>query len=390
MQDSFEFGTMDGKPALYQLQHERERSMAYEDRLACQIAKSCDVPYFIPPDMIDPFNKEGSNLDMGGNLETLPGGTFYRGTVQSPGFNMHEPFNATIPWSSEYQKVQRKALEEAGNRVLDLDTSFLAVGHVDEIINIVKTNKPAPCNFAVMLASPKKAFELMEKEAQNLSPESNNDRRQGFIFINLIISEAMAGATPLNGGKTTSQTNEMRSENAPVNRCADVNYQNLNLRYAQRPISDAEVNDIYSRNCIDNSSLESFVRSNEYEILKRINLEEEFERPSIQKIMDQNKEKLVAEIARTTSCSNPPIIDVPVFFRSGLSYAPDLVNSVVHTPPNGASTIIMPRTYFKPFDQYMEDTLKSFGVTPTFAHDMGYHLLQGQVHCGTNTARICK
>ncbi|MCF8059891.1 MAG: protein-arginine deiminase domain-containing protein [Bacteriovoracaceae bacterium] len=396
MQDSFEFLTLDGKPALYQLEHQREYGSNYEERLACQIAKSCDIPYFIPPDMVDPLNKDFNSINSGGNLETLPGGTIYRGVLKTSGyrFNQASP-DRTYPIVSPAQIKQRTAFEAAGNRVLDLDTSFLEVGHVDEIINIVKTNRPAPCDFAVMLASPEKAFELMEGEVGSESaprtsprpvsrPRNNQGSVKPTLFENIFLSKAYAGAMALNPIP--------REELSPADsRCAEVSYRSLKMEYADRAINQSEINDIYSRNCIDNRSVETFVNSDEYQILKRINLEEGPEgASSISQIMENNKRELLAELAQTSGCSNPPVIDVPVFFRKGLSYAPDLVNGVVHPNNSGTSTIIMPRTYFKPFDDYVENELAALGVRGTFAHDMGYHLLWGQVHCGTNTARICR
>ena len=34
--------------------------------------------------------------------------------------------------------------------------------------------------------------------------------------------------------------------------------------------------------------------------------------------------------------------------------------------------------------------MSEIGVKTTFVHDMGYHLKQGEVHCGSNSARVCK
>jgi hypothetical protein len=387
MQDSFEFMTLDGKPALYQLEHQREFESSYEDRLACQIAKSCDIPYFIPPDMVDPLNADNNSLNSGGNLETMPGGTIYRGILKTPGYGENGGFpSRTFPVETFAQRKQRTALEAAGNKVLDLDTSFLRVGHVDEIINIVKTNRPAPCNFAVMLASPEKAFELMEAEvtsefapAESLRPvpRPSSSFVRPTIFEMIFLSKAYAGFN-------LNATPEDHS-------CMEVSYASLQREYAYRPISDSEINDIYSRNCIDSQSVRSFVKSDEFEILKRINLEEGPEGSiPISQIMENNRRELLAELSQTSGCSEPPVIDVPVFFRDGLSYAPDLVNGVVHPNNSGSSTIIMPRTYFKPFDDYVEKELAAVGVKGKFAHDMGYHLLWGQVHCGTNTARVCR
>lgn len=382
MQDSFEFGTLNGKPALYQLEHHSEQGRDLSTRLTCAIAKSCNVPYLIPPDMVDPNNADYNSLNSGGNLETMPGGTMYRGTIQTDGFPKYNTNGSLeVPFESQAQKVQRESLEANGNKLLDLDTSFLSVGHVDEIINFVQTNQPAPCNFALLLASPRKAFELMESTANQINLEKENEGDAGFIqdIQNLLIPKAHAGAMKLFGGDDDTPSEDID--------CEEVSYRELLYDGAFEKISEEKTNEVYERNCIDDQSVTTFVDSDEYQILKRENLEGP---PSIEDVMNRNKDALLRELAQTSGCSAPPVVEVPVFFRGGVAYAPDLVNGVVHTNQNNTSTIIMPRTYFRPFDQYMEDELTKLGVGATFVHGLGYHLLSGQVHCGTNTARICK
>tara|TARA_Y100000782_G_scaffold97334_1_gene110275 strand:- start:471282 stop:472979 length:1698 start_codon:yes stop_codon:yes gene_type:complete len=382
MQDSFEFGTLNGKPALYQLEHHTEQGRDLSTRLTCAIAKSCNVPYLIPPDMVDPNNADYNSLNSGGNLETMPGGTMYRGTIQTDGFPKYNTNGSLeVPFESQAQKVQRESLEANGNKLLDLDTSFLSVGHVDEIINFVQTNQPAPCNFALLLASPRKAFELMESTANQINLEKENEGDAGFIqdIQNLLIPKAHAGAMKLFGGDDDTPSEDID--------CEEVSYNELLYDGAFEEISEGKTNEVYERNCIDDQSVTTFVDSDEYQILKRENLEGP---PSIEDVMNRNKDALLRELAQTSGCSAPPVVEVPVFFRGGVAYAPDLVNGVVHTNQNNTSTIIMPRTYFRPFDQYMEDELTKLGVGATFVHGLGYHLLNGQVHCGTNTARICK
>ncbi len=377
MQDSFEFTSLDGKPAIYQLEHYREERSSFEDRLACQIAKSCNLPYFIPPDMVDPYNSDINSLNSGGNLETMPGGTLYRGIVKSNGFsNYNMPEDTRAPYQTDYQRIQRESLEAAGNKVLDLDTSFLSVGHVDEIINIVKTNRPAPCDYAVILASPEKAFELMEATAARTAPTPEE------------LEQELTQPT-----KKRISSSFSLIENRPQRDidCSEVGYYSLAVEGISNRLSPERVEEIYNLHCMDEQSIHSFVESDEYQILKNENLEGYNPGdPSISDVMQENRDALVAELARTTECSNPPIVEAPVFFRGGVSYAPDLVNGVVHPNAQNTSSIIMPRTYFQPFDQYMEKELSSLGVGSSFVHSVGYHILDGQVHCGTNSARICK
>jgi hypothetical protein len=348
MQDSFQFTSLSGKPALYQLSHKYEAGTNFEDRLACELARKCDIPYYVPPDLVEPGQEVANNLNGGGNLEVLPGGSFYTGTIQTDGHSLNVPDDAEIPYSTYNQNIRKRSLEASGNTVIELDVSFLNIGHVDEIVNIVKTNKASPCDYAVLMASPSKAFELMETEAQ------------------IRESDSVEGD----------------------NRCSKDTYEDLYYEGTESVIGHERVSEVYSKSCIDGEPIESYVQSTEYEILKRENLTDTSP-VSIAQIMENNKVTLIAELQKSTGCQSPDVIDVPVFFRDGLSYTPDLVNGVVETSGDSASKVLLPRSYFGPFDNYVNDELQKVGVDTTFIHDMGYHLRSGEVHCGTNSARIC-
>ncbi|MDA9793054.1 protein-arginine deiminase domain-containing protein [Bacteriovoracaceae bacterium] len=373
MQDSFQFLSVNGKPALYQLEHFRETGTPIKNRLACELARKCNLPYFIPPDMVDPLNKDYNSLNSGGNLEVLPGGTFYTGIIKTEGFHRNLRGNAKVPFRTKFQNIQKKSLESSGNKVLELDTSFLSVGHVDEIINIVKTSNSAPCDYAVLMASPEKAFELMEQTADKVD-KLKKDTSFLFHFGDLFVSSAYA-------------QNIIISDSA-TNRCSEHSYSSLNRDGSNTVISKEQTETIYKNSCIDGEPIERYVNSNEYKILKRENLDSDSP-ASIKQIMNENRVALIDELRKTTKCNSPQIIPIPVFFRNGLSYTPDLVNGVVHTPPGEPSNVILPRSYFNPFDKYVKEELKKYGVSTTLVHDMGYHLKQGEVHCGTNSARIC-
>lgn len=370
MQDSFQFTTIDSKPALLQLDHHSEQGERFENRFACDLAKSCDIPYYIPPDMIDPLNQEASSLNSGGNLEVLPGGTILTGTAQSKGFNNHAR-DRDIPFRTKFQEKQKKSFEESGNKVLEIDTSFLSVGHVDEIFNFVKTNNPAPCDYAVMVANPKLAFSIMEETAHKLKLSKKN---QQSFFSKFLFSNVYAAGLK-----------KLKKHNI----CKDVSYNVLKRTGFTGPIPESQIQKIEENFCIDYFGIEDFVSSPDYLIYKRENLTSA-DPSNIQSIMDKNKELVLQELKDSTGCKNPVVIDIPVFFDDGLSFTPDLVNGVVQTPPNEASNIILPRSYFKPFDDYVKRELRKHGVFVSMTHDMGYHLAQGEVHCGTNSARICK
>ena len=381
MQDSFQFTTIDAKPALYQLTHGRESGQKIEMRLACKLARNCDIPYYIPPGMVNPYNIEENNLNSGGNLEVLPGGTFLSGVRK------YSYGDEIKPLRTRFQNTQKYLLEKSGNRVLEIDTSFLRVGHVDEIFNFVKTDRPAPCDFAVMMASPEKAFELLEKAAS-----SNVSIFNRINPLSFFIGPAYAG---------------MRA--APSIPCSQYTERKLELRDINYPISENEIAKMKKYKCINGMTAQSFVRSRTYSIIKNRNMDawgdsytdwqisEDGEmkkvlvrRQGANHVLGANRELIAEELKKTTGCKNPPVIEIPVFFRNRLSFTPNLINGVVQTPPGGASSVILPQSYFAPFDEYVEKELSKYGVSTTYVHDLGYHLKHGEVHCGTNSARICR
>ncbi|WP_127718005.1 protein-arginine deiminase family protein [Halobacteriovorax sp. HLS] len=342
MQDYFQFTSVNGKPAIYQLEHIRESGMSLEARVACEIAKSCNLPYFIPPDMVKERNKDARNMNAGGNLEVLPGGTFLRGVQKRDGYQ-----RPNSSWGSfaetKTQRDQEDALEDSKNRVLDLDISFVQTGHIDELFNVVKTNAPAPCNYAILASDPKLAVEILEKEAAKKREISKN--------------------------------------------CSDFDYEKLKNKFNKvKGFSKTELANIYASQCINGQDVKSFVSSKVFSVLKRVNVEQSDSNYDRQR---DNIKDLVKELKKTTKCNEPKIISVPVLFRDGFSYTPELTNGVIQTPESGASRAILPRTYFGPFDQYIEKELKKYGVETTLVNDLNYHLNSGEVHCGTNTARVC-
>lgn len=364
MQDSFEFASLAGKPALYQLEHGNEimtpvygsldkfKTLEYKDRFACQIANSCNLPYFIPPDLVDPMNIDSHTINSGGNLEVLPGGTFYRGVVMNPAKSQYVPIGAATPYQTPSQQRQKEMLEKSKNRVLDLDISFLKVGHVDEFMSVVKTDRAAPCNFAVMIVDPQLAFDLLEEKSKSSSA------------LSLVIGDAYAASKSPPECQMTSFTaaNVFENEDGP-------------LEYAE------EVEAIYNGRCINGMGQDYFVKSQDYEIIKR-------ENESIKRVLKENERKVVDELKATTACQSPVIIRVPTFYRDGLSYTPNLVNSLIQTE-SGPSHVLAPRSYIKSFESYLERELQKYGVTISYVKSMNYHLKMGDVHCGTNSARVC-
>lgn len=238
IRDQFQFINKNGQPAILQIEYPRDNEYPIADRMACQISQECNIPYYTPENFSfvgNPFIN--SSLDMGGNLEVLPGGTFMRGVMGDSRHAFRNHWIAEDPTLMEtpYQRRLKETLEENGNRVIDIDVSFSEVSHVDEIFNPVRTNSPPPCDYAILMASPRKAIELLEQQVQASS-------------------------------STLSTTEEQRQT------CRDYNYANLRNRFVGSLVDPAVVNEVYNSHCIDGFTLQEFVAQDEYEILKEYNL----------------------------------------------------------------------------------------------------------------------
>lgn len=327
IQDAFQFVTVDGKPAIYHNVHTRG-SYGF----SCELAKNCGIPYYIPPNLTR-YDDNAIEEDSGGNIEVMPGGTFLLGTRRRGGL-------------TEIQESYKKNLESFGNRVLVINTEYTAQGHVDEKVNFVKTDKDPPCDFAVMVRNTEKGFELIERAAaEQISQEAKNP------------------------GKPQTADN-------PCKR-----YSNRNLAKAtiENPVTEEDRRTMREHKCINGQTAKDFFTSDRYKRWKR----------SLRKqmsIVQENKKLIREELKKTTGCPDPPFIEIPVM----RGVTPNSVNGVVQTPPEGASHVILPRSYFAPFDEYIKDRMAKEGIQTTYVHDMGYHLGRGDVHCGTNSARICR
>src|SRR5690606_8680820 len=81
MQNSFQFSTLNSKPAIYQLEHDAEKNLPLNMRLACTLSRQCKIPYFKPQGTKAIF-EDGMDLNSGGNLEFIPGGSAIMGIIE--------------------------------------------------------------------------------------------------------------------------------------------------------------------------------------------------------------------------------------------------------------------------------------------------------------------
>lgn len=304
----------------------------------------------LPPE--DEQNYAYDTAKSGGNIEALPGGLCLHGDNQ--------------PWDgfAEHYCGNRR------NEVV-ISTDWLAIGHVDEIISVVKKpNIQAPCDFALVAASPSKAIELMKGDPDALfgayyTRNTSIDRQK------LAESRAQSEAIQSVCTKVAEHRSSMKK---PAIDCTK--------------LMNRDVVEAFSNTDIG--------------ILNRL----------IQGKMDETKKTIRAKLKQRLPQCSVEIVDVPDLFytfsflvekkgadpKSPIEQRYELpegaIVSVVPNPTNhviSGTTVIYPHPQNDAFASYLEKTYKRLGVTPNPIDSFEYgHVGAGNVHCASNAIRFCR
>jgi hypothetical protein len=275
---------------------------------------------------------DSSSLNSGGNLECTPpftgkaGKVFPFGRIYYCGFRRDRPADRLAPGYEEFLKAQQL------QQPIELDAGWLNVGHVDEIISFV------PCNagkgFKLLLSSPRLALEI-------------------------VTAGQKAGARLLTGRRYTGIA-------APGAEVSAVDLLTKGIKYGTAYVMTGS----------------EFIAHNKACQLK----------------IEAVRSKFVAEMGLDASdIAEVPILYVAESLGAGLLGRSDaLTTGMVNMLVLGKSCIA-PKP-FGPltkgvdlFEESYRATLAACGLTVTFIDDWEtYHLLNGEVHCGTNTLRVPK
>lgn len=164
--DVFRVFTKDGRPAFFHLNYGDESDLKISDNTPCELSRQCGIPYLVHTSLVgEKDSLQGLGIDSGGNLGAAPGGTLYRGVIATPGFNDKRDTKISeklkYPLLTKVQERNAEMFRSADLDIVDIDTSFLYIGHADEVISILKTRDPAPCDFVILRASLEKALQIM-------------------------------------------------------------------------------------------------------------------------------------------------------------------------------------------------------------------------------------
>lgn len=327
MQDCMEFGYASSPTTGF-----RTVAAAYRKRPLRsypQTLRAADRGFHLQVPFSDP--RQDTTYDSTGNLECTPpvtsavgkaypfGRIYYGGTALSA----TEVFNPEVAGWLNAQQVQAP---------INVDTTWLAVGHVDEFISIAPGG---PKGFKLVLASPRKAYQILD--AQRVA----------------------AGASRMLRGRKFPHWNAAGT--------------------AITAWHDGEV------------SIRDFLATGIPALGIVAGPMRSFNETTLQGRIDTTRNQLKAELG----LAEADIIDAPVLFRdfegTGLAEAltGDTVNMLV------ANRHCVPPKAFGPvvggvdlFEQALRGPLTALGLTVNFLDDWyEYHVAMGEVHCGTNTYR---
>lgn len=344
-----------------------------------EATKACGFEMGPPLTGDEPNNpKDFSSGQMGGNIETLPAGICIFGD---------DHFKTTEKWKKYADQV---CAEGDANRI-KVPTSWLSVGHTDEIMKVVRNkNAKAPCDFSVVIASPKKGLELLRKNpdakfvdfsrARNPTPELAAQRASEYEGLVDICGKVMIE-------KYTPKKNNQPSKGRGVTKLFD---------FKRLLFTDAHAEEVVEEKCENMTNAEVL---NALENDKELRIYNKL----VQEKMDALKAEVTQKLKNKLPQCEPDFMEVPDIFFGGApidkgngqyELPQGMALSVLPNPTNNISigdTVIAPDPSNAAFMKYMKEEYAKRGLKSEFVDTFDYaHQGHGNLHCSTNTIHICK
>lgn len=315
-------------PVALHMHRQRELRSQVRNLLAAGVGYFTAFNYSLAVNAAD--GSAGDSIDYGGNLEVTPPtekwpfGRVYYGGRQSPRDAYESPRQIADGFQKFFKRQKRTASDPVAlQEPIALCSDWLAVGHVDEIVSFVPANTKK--GFVLLWASPSRAMELLE----GLPGRLRQDR--GYL--------SAAHYTHYNCHS--------------VDELLDLDWKTINKEVA---------------GFLGQQSLKDFNRKVEQKIRQNVEI-----------------------FKRELDLDDADIKAVPVLFcndRRGVSWgAFALTPGMVNLSSWGHLSVI-PRPFIPIFQNDFANTLKPLGQVPEFIDDWSiYHIMEGEVHCGSNTRR---
>lgn len=360
------------------------------DSLFQKIAQSgADCGFSVGAPLTGPELVDGMS---GGNIEGLPGGVCALGS---------DAFSSEAAFDAYAENVCPGSPEDR----LKVPTSWLAVGHTDEIMKVLPNpGQPPPCNFSIALASPQKALDLLKTNQNDFfdfSPAANENKTQT-TTRRIRQSPALHQLCALHLEQLAKRRGPAPS--SPRSRSGGQSW----LRWLLRPELAQSSGSLGSSTgstpaaqkenldlCSQMSGQEAYSALIQNEDLRNYN-------KLVQDQMNQLKADLRQKLQRKLPQCQVDLIDVPNLFaggapvqgpnglelpkKRGQSLLPNAANSI-----STGNTVISPDPGSEIFRKAMTEEYRKRGLQSEFVDTFDYgHLSGGNLHCVTNPIHICR
>jgi hypothetical protein len=358
------------------------------------VIAACGIKLGEPINELNNPDKDIVSGSYGGNIEGYPGGLCLLG---DDSFLDNKE-------STSWQKYAKEICPTANqndptDKVIKVPTSWLRVGHADEIMKVVKDpQNKAPCDYAVVVASPAKAIELLNQkpdeefinfsnkgiDKENLSKMKN---WEGFLYICRAINFSKDHVNPNN---TDSPRNKVKGT------------------HFFKKIIDTIINTSYAQAVLLDGPPPSYCDIGK---VKNADVAKIFKDPNnplgiYNDLVAQKIKGLIVELkARNEAigCKDTKILELPDLFYSdvdpikkadntyelplgtGLSLFPNPTNSI-----SVNNSVITPQQFNKSFEKSITDSYKEIHLGVEFVDSFeSAHMKNGNLHCSTNTIHFC-
>ena len=260
--------------------------------------------------------------------------------------------------------------------------------HADEIVKYLPLPGGGKCDFAIAFASPERALEVLEKNADELIFERG--RHSAPEFERIIGGLAGLGTVCGIHQKTAFEKRE-KYQIPPYEMSTLKGLPTIGPRHSSYTVGGFD-------RCDDltNGKLRSIVLQDP--ALREVN-------ELIQKKMKAFKEQVLAQVKTKLPGCQPKVLDFPSLFagrivveRDGSHRLGRLSEGVSHpsvfpSPTNGhliGRTYLAPEPYNKAFKREIESQLHAHGLRARFVDTIQSHALLGNLHCTTQVFRYCR
>lgn len=349
-----------------------------------------------------PTNQTFGSGEMGGNIEGAPGGFCMVGDNQGKKFTEQICGNA--------------------DNIIQLQTSWLEVGHVDELFKIIPTQyndgRPKECEFTLMAASPKKALELMKSSGNGQTsfmdlknPDSDEDEMRdtrshqsfpGNLYICKYAEDILKRRPSLNEVSPAVKAVFLKLFfGVSVADAADQKFKIKRIMSLdanqQKEMEEFNARCAANLDKVTNFEIQAVMNDDSRFMTLNKTIDE-----SIQNDRAKIKSKILSRLPQCAKYYNE--LEVPNLFYGQDPFGdgsgkltlprPGIINSFLPNPTNSVlmnKTVTFPDTGNQLFNQYLKDELKKKKMKTEFLSTWDYaHLGKGNIHCASHSLPYCR